>query len=157
MSLVWVKKLICVLSLGPIGLSAEGSDKPAEALPPQELEEIHAENDLSGLEARFGSDTLFDPSQVHELIKMRLIELGSLTPMKKNIDAMLILWDAGMRDPHVFMAALLKDTSIDQTVISHLYGPKTTDLLNEMKSNDKEVLSQEAHMIVDAFDAVEQV
>ncbi|MFZ4772789.1 MAG: hypothetical protein ACOYK9_02210 [Chlamydiia bacterium] len=152
-----IKKTIYILSLTPgliVSLPAESASKAPEATQ-QEIQEIRSENDLNVLEERFQADQDFDSAKVNEILKLRAIELGSITPLKKNIDAMLLLWDAGVREPNVFVATLLKDTQIDQTVVIHLYGPEVSALLNEMNANEPETLSANAKMIQSAFQTVE--
>ena len=153
-----VKKYLIVMSLSPMAgflfvpTDLVRMDQKLTA----NVDVARSENELATLEQRFLSQSNFDSSKINEAIQIRLIESGSLAPMKNNLDAMLILWDAGTRNPNVYIATLLKDTTIDQTVIVHLYGPEVSALLNEMSSNDPATMSENAQMILSAFQASEE-
>ena len=153
-----VKKYLMVMSLSPMAgflFVPTDSVRMNQALTAN-VDEARSENELDTLEQRFLSQSNFDSSKINEAIQIRLIESGSLAPMKNNLDAMLILWDAGTRDPNVYIATLLKDTTIDQTVVVHLYGPEVSALLNEMSSNDPATISENAKMILSAFQITEE-
>jgi len=158
MNILFLKKYLFILgltTLAPfIGLSSKPSPQKVE--PTMVLEEVHSENELVTLENKFQQSPDFEPSKVDQLIKLRMIEEGSIAPFKRNIEASLLLWDAGLRDPNVFMAALLKDSQIDQTVIVHLYGPEVSSLLNQMQSQAEPQMSDSAKKILMAFEEVDQ-
>ncbi|NDE63007.1 MAG: hypothetical protein EB053_01480 [Chlamydiae bacterium] len=155
---VSIKKLLVVLGLSPMAgfLFVPTDSVRVEQVFTVNADEARSENELSTLEQRFLTQSSFDSEKINEAIKIRLMESGSMAPMKGNLDAMLILWDAGVRDPNVFVAALLKDTTIDQTVVVHLYGPEVSALLNEMSTNDQTTISENAKMILDAFQAADE-
>jgi hypothetical protein len=154
---IWLKKLIYILTLNPgfMLLGASTHIATAEPASSHEIQQLRTENEIGALEDRFAQQKDFDCSKINEVIKMRLAECTSLVPLKKNIDAMLILWDAGNRNPDVFIATLLHDTAVDQTVIVHLYGPKVSELLNELSTNDPANMSDSAKLIASAFEATE--
>jgi len=158
MNILVLKKLLFILGLTTLapfmGLSSKPS--PQEIEPAMVLQDVRSENELVTLESKFQQSPDFDTSKVDQLIKVRMIEEGSVAPFKRNIEATLLLWDAGLRDPNVFMATLLKDSQIDQTVIVHLYGPEVSSLLNEMQSQAEPQMSDSAKMILMAFEEVDQ-
>ena len=153
-----VKKYLMLMSLSPMAgfLFVPSNSVRMDQVLTANVDEALSENELDTLEQRFLSQSSFDSSKINEAIQIRLIESGSLAPMKNNLDAMLILWDAGLRDPNVYIATLLKDTTIDQTVVVHLYGPEVSALLNEMSSHDDATMSENAKMILSAFQATEE-
>ena len=157
MMAIWFKKVIYILSLAPgLAIAAPITSTAAPVATPAQIEEIRSENELDALEVRFQEDQNFNKDKVNEILRIRAIEAGSIAPLKKNIDAMLILWDAGVRDQDVFIATLLKDTKLDQTLVTHLYGQEVRGLLNELSSNDGAPLSENAQQIQASFDTLDQ-
>jgi hypothetical protein len=153
-----VKKCLMVMSLSPMAgfLFVPTDSVRMDQVLTANVDEARSENELATLEQRFLSQSSFDSSKINEAIQIRLVESGSLAPMKNNLDAMLVLWDAGARDPNVYIATLLKDTAIDQTVVVHLYGPEVSALLNEMSAHDDANMSENAKMILSAFQTTEE-
>ncbi len=159
MYLLVLKKLFFILGLTTLTPFLGMVPKPVAAVEQNSiiLQEVRSENELNVLHEKFSELTQCDKSKVEQVIKVRIAEEGSLVPFKRNIDATLILWDAGVRDPYVFMATLLKDTQIDQTVIVHLYGPEVISLLNEMQSPSEAQISDNAKKILTAFEQVDSL
>ena len=159
MNLLVLKKLLFILGLTTLtpflglGSKPEAPVKTSSII----LQEVRSENELHAMQEKFCELTQLDKSKIEQVIKVRIAEEGSVAPFKRNIDASLILWDAGVRDPQVFMATLLKDTQIDQTMIIHLYGPTVSSLLNEMQYQGEPQLSDNAMKILTAFEQVDSL
>jgi hypothetical protein len=151
MHVLILKKILFIFGLVTLAPFFGLSSKDAAVTDKTQIEAVRSENEFGLLEEKFQSSSDFDATKVNELVKIRIAEEGSITPLQRNIEAMLLLWDAGVRNPNVFMATILKDTQIDQTLIVHLYGPEVSALLNEMHAQDEEAMSSEAKLIVAAF------
>ena len=159
MHILILKKILLLfglVTLAPVlGLCSKDAVSPVTDK--TQIEAVRSENEFGLLEEKFQSSSDFDAMKVQELVKIRIAEEGSIAPLQRNIEAMLLLWDAGVRNPNVFMATILKDTQIDQTLIVHLYGPEVSALLNEMHAEDEAAMSSEAKLIVTTFSNIPEI